>query len=80
MSNDDVISAIWDIWCHFSNFKQFQTFDVISAIQADIWCLVKHQDIHIVQGHLNLESVEKHCNDHTSMSAWIAEMQGKLGF
>ena len=52
----------------------------MERLKESIWCLVKHQDIHIVQGHLNLESVEKHCNDHTSMSAWIAEMQGKLGF
>ena len=38
--------------------------------------LMSHQDIHNVQYHLNLESVEKHCNDHTSVSAWVAEMRG----
>ena len=38
--------------------------------------LMSRQDIHNVQCHLNLESVEKHRNDHTSVSAWVTEMQG----
>ena len=37
--------------------------------------IMNRQDIHNIQYQLNLESVEKHQNDHTSVSAWVIEMK-----
>ena len=37
--------------------------------------LMSRQDIHNIQYQLNLRSIEKHHNDHMSVSAWVAEMQ-----
>ena len=37
--------------------------------------IMNPQDIHNIQYQLNLESVEKHQNDHTSVSAWVTEMK-----
>ena len=37
--------------------------------------IMNRQDIHNIQYQLNLESVVKHQNDHTSVSAWVTEMK-----
>ena len=47
--------------------------EVAGTIERDH--LMSCQDIHTIQYQLNLRSIEKHHNDHMSVSAWVAEMQ-----
>ena len=37
--------------------------------------LMNRQDIHNIEYKLNLQSIEKHQNDRTSISAWVTEME-----
>uniref|UniRef100_A0A1X7T567 Uncharacterized protein n=1 Tax=Amphimedon queenslandica TaxID=400682 RepID=A0A1X7T567_AMPQE len=37
--------------------------------------LMNRQDVHNIEYKLNLQSIEKHQNDHSSIVAWVTEMQ-----